>query len=300
MLSRSLTYALFFAVVLALGGASARVSAQDEAGAGAETEAEAEPAAVAEPVETEARRPVEAEAPPAVTVEAPAPRQVRPHTIEAEAVVDSFWGFQVRGRGAIALHEMVDLTVHAAMYVNPSLGRGGGFDDLWVETGLGARAVLLDAALLVGGEVGITHGSLLSDGSRGVPFDGLALRAIADLRLPLVEDVVGLDGYAHFAFYTPIRQESGETRTLLHTMLRAGAYLFDIVGLGLYFEQLHVRIQDDTVASNTTNPVTWIGGYVETRFDFGLVIGTAMGLDLTIDDDLNDSDFYRVWIGWRG
>lgn len=288
MLSRSLVRFSFLVLVLALGATASRAMAQD---AGAEAESAPE---------VQARTPVTAKAPPEVTVTAPEPRAVRPHSFEAEAVVDSFWGFQVRGRGAIALHEMVDLTVHASLYMNPFLSRTREPDDLWVETGLGARAVLLDAALLVGGEVGITHGSFLSDGSRGVPFDGVAIRAIADLRLPLVEHVVGLDGYAHFAFYAPIRQESAETRMLFHTLARAGAYLFDIVGLGLYFEQLHARIQDDTMASNTANPVTWIGGYVETRFDFGLVIGTAMGLDLTIDDGLNDSDFYRVWLGWRG
>ncbi|UJR78271.1 DUF6733 family protein [Sandaracinus amylolyticus] len=246
--------------------------------------------------ETTERAPVYAEAPPAVTVEPPAPRQVRPHAFEGEAIIDTFWGFHIHGRGAIPVHEMVDLTVHATLYTNPRLGGASSrtVDVLWVETGVGARAVLLDGALWAGGEIGLMHGALLSDSSEAIPLDGIAVRPYVDARVPLIDHVVGIDGLAQFTVFAPLRQGSGETRTLFHTIARVGPYFFDIVALGPYWEHLFVE-----TAGGNLHPATWLGGYVEARLDFGLVVGAAAGVDLTPDEGLDDGEFYRAWLGWR-
>ncbi|AKF09222.1 DUF6733 family protein [Sandaracinus amylolyticus] len=242
------------------------------------------------------RTPVDANAPAVVTVAPPLPRLVRPHAFEGEAIIDTFWGFHVHGRGAIALHEMVDFTVHATLYTSPRLGGASSrtVDVLWVETGIGARAVLLDGALWAGGEIGLMHGALLSDSSEAIPLDGIAVRPYVDARVPLIDHVVGIDGLAQFTVFAPLRQGSGETRTLFHTIARVGAYLFDIVALGPYWEHLFVE-----TAGGNLHPATWLGGYVEARLDFGLVVGAAAGVDLTPDEGLDDGEFYRAWLGWR-
>jgi hypothetical protein len=294
----SRSFASFSTSVLLLLALATPVRAQDDAGEPLEpmsVEASEPTEPAAPPVTPPERAPIAAEAPPAITVAAPAPRLVRPHTFEAEAIIDTFWGFHVHGRGAIALHELIDLTVHATLYTNPRLSGGASrtVDVLWAETGLGARAVLLDGALWAGLEVGLMHGSLLSDSTVGIPLDGIAVRPYADLRLPLIDHVLGLDALLQFTFWGPLRQSSEETRTIFHTIARVGPTLFDIVALGPYWEHLYSEAGAGKVH------YAWLGGYAEARFDFGLVVGAAAGVDFTPEDALTDGEFYRAWLGWR-
>ena len=220
----------------------------------------------------------------------------RPYTFSLDAVQDRFWGFHLHGRAGIPMHPIVDLTVQANLWTSPSLAAIPAGQNLWAEIGVGARFLLLDGQLTPAIEVGSTHGSYLSDGTRGVAFDGIALRGIVDADFALVPHLA-LDVHVASTLYTALREESAEPRGAVWTTAAVGALLFDVVAIGPYLEHLYRWVRTTGLDEN---PILWLGGYVDVRLPLGFAIGFSAGIDTTPDDGTADSDFYRVHIGWHG
>lgn len=217
---------------------------------------------------------------------------------------DSFFGFYPSFNGLLAINDGLDFSFYGILWTKPAfgLGQGNSGDDLWTEFGAGVNFRLMDGALLVKPQLGITNGSLLSGGDINPDPDGgegatkvtgsnFADGIVPSLTVNYADKRIEAELYA--GYYMALRNRNDSGLDFLHYWLNTGYRFSQYVSAGVHWEQLR-NTRNSYEGGSTADVYRWIGPYVQFTLPKGFYARFTAGTDL--EDDL-DGDFYKLNVG---
>jgi len=221
---------------------------------------------------------------------------------------DSFFGFYPSFNGLLEINEGLDFSFYGILWTKPAFGleQGNSGDDLWTEFGAGVNFTLMDGALLVKPQLGITNGSLLSggnritvpdpDGGEGATIEETDGANFFDGIVPSITVNYGdskWEAELYAGYYLAVRNRNDSGLDFLHYWLNSGYRFSQYVSAGLHWE--HLRNSRNSYPGGESGDVyRWFGPYVQFTLPQGFYARFTAGTDL---EDDNDGDFYKLNVG---
>lgn len=237
---------------------------------------------------------------PALAQDAMGP-QKREATYTVALNQDAFFGFNPSFSGAVPVSETTDFTFYGIFWTRPSFNLAGtGFTDigggLWTEFGVGVNFNLMDGALKVKPQIGITNGSLLSGGAQvagatvGARFaDGI----VPSLTVNYSDDKFESELYA--GYYAALRQRNDAAALdFLHIWVNGGYKFSSLVSAGLHYELLS-KTRDTYPGGGAAAVYEWVGPYVQFTLPKGMFARFTGGADTRSSN--GRGDFYKMSVG---
>lgn len=205
---------------------------------------------------------------------------------------DNFFGFNPSFNGLMPVNEKVDFSFYGTFWTRPSFGLGGTGGNLWTEFGVGAAFRPSDG-LIIKPQIGLTNGSLLSGGARGVGTarggafgDGI----VPSLTVNYSDDKIEAEYYG--GYYAALRNRNlAGANDFLHTWVNIGYKASSVVSFGPHYELLsNTRV----ARGRGSKTYEWLGAYVQFTLPKGFFARLTAGADLDKD---NTGDFYKMSVG---
>jgi hypothetical protein len=234
---------------------------------------------------------------PALAQDAMGP-QKREATYTVALNQDSFFGFAPSFNGAIPVNETTDFTFYGIFWTRPSFNLVGGNngDGLWTEFGVGANFHLMDGALKVKPQIGLTNGSLLSGGAQGAGgpegarfADGI----VPSLTVNYSDDK--FEGELYAGYYAALRQRNDAAALdFLHLWVNAGYKFSSLVSAGVHYELLS-NTRTTYPGGQAAAVYEWVGPYVQFTLPKGMFARFTAGPDTRKNN--GRGDFYKMSVG---
>ncbi|MCB0678978.1 MAG: hypothetical protein KDC32_03120 [Saprospiraceae bacterium] len=198
---------------------------------------------------------------------------------------DNAFGFYPAVYGSLGWKNETSFTFYGLFWTNPSFGNAGSGTDLWTEMGIGIQTLLADGRLSVNPSLGLTHGSLLSGGSRGVVGDGI----VPSMTAFFVDGRVEAELFA--AYYKSLREEGPVTYDYLLYWIYPGIALNERLAAGLHYESF-VLTRNSGGIDNGAQYI-WTGAFVKWNINETYTFRFSAGINWT-DSDFYSDEYYKL------
>jgi hypothetical protein len=209
--------------------------------------------------------------------------EAKPGTFSIAVSHDNVFGFYPAAFGSFNLHENLDFTYYGIFWTNPSFSSAATGTDIWLETGVGLGFPSKNLKWYFNPFFGITHGKLLSGGTKGVIGDGLVPGFTSFYNSEKAEiEIFG-------SYYKAVRSKGPVTTDYFLYWVLPGLKIHPRITVGVHYEGF-ILTRATGLDSETQYHV--LGGYI--KFNAGGRFTFRFSAGKNFKEGTYSSEFYKL------